>query len=183
MYRSCLAIGLLMLGADASSQSVDPNASRAFPGAFGFAIGERVDPARLQAAGFVQHRSGPVMAWVRERPDAFFAHVAITPMPGELIGMMYASAPMLRPEGAADSPAMRDALLERCQAARAALIESSFAGYYQRDVNPAQTYIAERVEPGEQIAANGASRAILSCLEDSESGQTFLTISLSRSDF
>jgi hypothetical protein len=185
MYRSCLAVVMLMLGASAAGQSASPGASRAFPGAFGFAIGDPVDPTRLQAAGFVERRMGhpPLRLWVSERPNGLFSLVSITPMSGDRIGMINANAPMTRPAGRADSPAMREMLLERCEAVRAAVIETTFAGFHQHVVNPTSTYIAERVEPGEQIAARGASRVILNCLVDSSTGQVNFTLQLGRSDF
>lgn len=185
MYRSCLTVGLLMLAASAAGQSPSPNASRAFPGAFGFAIGEIVDPARLQAAGFVERRAGhpPSPLWISERTNALFSWVTVTPMSGNMIGMINANAPMTRPAGGADSPAMREMLMRRCEAVRAAIIETTFAGFYQRIVNQTSTYIAERVEPGEQIAARGASRVILNCLMDSDTGEVNFTLQLGRSDF
>lgn len=180
-HRNCLAVGLLMLATSAAGQSVIPEQSRAFPGVFGFAIGDPVDPQRLRAAGFEERPSGPVILWTSQRAGRFFSSVSLTPMSGNMIGMIVASAPIARPAASADSPALRDSSLARCQSARAAIIEASFAGFPQRNQSETSTYIAERTEPGGEIAATGAASATLNCLLDPATGDVQLTLQLTRS--
>lgn len=180
MVRNCVAFAVLLSTA-ASGQPTAPPAA-AWPGLFGFAVNDEIDPARLQAAGFTLERSGPLSLWESERPGAFFVRVEITPMPGNRIGMIAASAQFTRPAGVADGPAARAEMMGRCQPARAALVEALFTGYFQRS-NPTSTYVAERVQPGQEIAAMGARNGQVNCVLDPATGAVRLTLQLGRSDF
>lgn len=185
MYRSCVsaaAVMLLLCAAGATAQSTTAGRP-AFPGLFGFSVNDPVDRARLAAGGFEERSVGPVVLWVSQRPNSFFNNVVVTPMPGNMIGMIAASAPIARPAGAADSPAMREALMARCQAARAAIIQLMFDGFPRGIENETSTYIAERMEPGAQIAASSVPRAIINCTLNRREGQVELTLQLGRSDF
>lgn len=183
MVHRCFAFVLLIAAAGAAAQPAPeaPPAGR-FPGLFGFTVSDPVDPVRLRAAGFAERRDGPLEFWRLERPDAFFGRIDVTPMPGNLIGMIAARASFARPAGVADSPAARAELMGRCQPTRAALVEAMFHSYFQR-ANATSTYVAERVQPGQEIADTGARNANVGCLLDPVTGAVTLSVQLGRSDF